>query len=176
MKNKILFYGILLGVLLSFTGIGCMNIPATIPTTIPIVEGKELVFETIEKGYVSGHNERKNYVITNEYDWLFLWDKVNSTVTPTFVTPTLSQIPQIDFTQNMIIAVFQGTFGSTGYGIEIIKVIETENTLEIFVKETHPGRRCVVGFMVTNPYHIIKVKRTDKEISFNVEKEYRECY
>ncbi|MEW6417166.1 MAG: protease complex subunit PrcB family protein [Nitrospirota bacterium] len=163
MKKKKLFLAIV-GIVLFI-----VNRPIVSTPLPPIIEERELVFKTIEKGYYSGHDERRNYAIINNNDWKNLWDKVNSNITP---KPFL---PEIDFSRSMIVAVFQGAQGTGGYAIDIVKVVETENTLEVFVKEMSPGRGCGVTFLVTQPYHIIEVQRVDKKVIFIIEKEVKNC-
>ena len=86
----------------------------------------ELVkFETIAKGYYCMHNEKENYVITNESEWDRLWNEIS--------LDNLSK-PKINFAGNITIAVFQGN-SSKGYGVKIYKIIEKESVIEIFVKE-----------------------------------------
>lgn len=130
----------------------------TMATTTTIIEGKELTFNTISIRLYSGHDERKNYVITNYKDWKDLWDKVNSINIPQ--PPLLA----IDFNQSIIIAVFQGQHSSGG-DIEIIKVIETGNLLKVFVKESF----CLATAAVTHSYHIIEIQRLDKQVEFITE-------
>ena len=72
------------------------------------------------------------------------------------------QAVYINFEDEMIIAVFQGTFGS-GHGIEIIRIIEEENSLEVLVEENlEPGGATVS----TQPYHVIKTKRYYGNLTF----------
>lgn len=125
---------------------------------------EELPFSTILKGEWSEHPEKKNYVIKTEGDWAGLLSK------------TGAELPEpTDFTKNMVIAAFQGEYPTGGYSIEITKIVETENNIEVFVKEISPGTNCNVTKAFTRPYHIIKVQKSDKEVVFKVEKLVREC-
>lgn len=117
-------------------------------------------FENISKESYSGHNERKNYVIKEVSEWKNLWGMVHIGTTPKPV------LPDINFDNEMIIAVFQGMHSTGGYSIEITQIIEKDKSLEIFIKETSPAPGSVTTQAVTQPYHIVKTKRTDKEIIF----------
>lgn len=163
MKKKKLFL-VIVGIILFI-----LNGSAISQSELSVSKIRELMFKTIAKGYYSGHDERKNYVIINKDDWKNLWDKVNSIITP---KPFLAEI---DFSRNMIVAVFQGAQSTGGYAIDIVKVVETGNTLEVFVQEISPGRGCGVTFVVTQPYHIIEVQRVDKKVIFRIEKEVKNC-
>jgi len=126
--------------------------------------GKEIPFETIIKGFNSNQAEKKNYVIKNEGEWAGI------------LTETGAELPApVDFTKDMIIAVFQGVKMTGGYGIEITKIIETDNNIEVYIKETSPGPKCNVTQAITNPYHIVKLAKSDKEIKFNTTETVNNC-
>ncbi len=134
----------------------------------------ELTFEAIEKGVYSGYDESRyegktKYVINNNEDWQFLWNEVYSIQQPTPLLPT------VDFSKDIVIAVFQGVQGSGGYSIEIIKIIEAENSIKVFIRETSPGPSCEVTAALTQPYHIIKTSKIDKEVIFKTEEKITMC-
>lgn len=79
---------------------------------------KEKSFETVDKNSYSRQYSKKNYVIKNEYDWKYLWD------TATWMCEPRPKVPEINFSKDMIIAVYRGQYASGGYGIEIKKLIE----------------------------------------------------
>ncbi|MCX5719148.1 MAG: protease complex subunit PrcB family protein [Nitrospirae bacterium] len=128
-------------------------------------------FTTIAKGDFCGHFEAKNYVIIDNNDWQNLWSKASFSL-PAAQRPAL---PVIDFTQEMIIAVFQGGQNSMGYSIKIVRIVEEEKALRVSVEETRPGSNCVTAATITEPYHIIKLKKTNKEIIFKMTKEIHKC-
>ena len=116
-------------------------------------------FEVIEKGFNSGHSEKKNYVVDNEDEWGDLWNKVNSIVIPQ------PELPDVDFNNEIVIAVFQGEKPTGGYSIEIIKIVE-DNKIIVFYKEFSPEPGDFVTQALTQPYHIVKIKKSDKEVVF----------
>jgi len=68
--------------------------------------------------------------------------------------------------------VCQGKRSTGGYSIEMIKITENENTLEVFVKNVSPGPGCGLTQAVTCPFHIIKVPKMDKEVIFTVNHDF----
>lgn len=66
----------------------------------------------------------------------------------------------------MVIAVFQGNHSTGGYAIKITQTVEKENSVEVFAKETSPSPDSMVTQAFTQPYHIVKTKRVDKEVLF----------
>ena len=125
----------------------------------PETSAKELPFEMIAKGYYGGLDERKNYVLKDNEDAENLKDKGYS-------------LPAVDFTHYMVIAVFQGT---GGFDINVSKVVETEDNLQVLVKEIWPGKKCEMTNGLTKPYYIIKIQKTEKEAVFIVGKEIMIC-
>lgn len=121
---------------------------------------KELAFENISRGFSSGHDGRKDYVIKDNSEWSNLWDIVNSIRRP------LPALPVADFNNEMIIAVFQGAHSTGGYSTEITRIIEKDSSIEVFVKETSPSPGDMVAQVFTQPYHIVKIKKTDKQVLF----------
>lgn len=116
--------------------------------------------QTISQGSFSGHEDKEYYVIKENSEWKDLWETVFSQMTPE------PSVPEINFEEEMIIAVFQGSFSTGGYSIEIIDIFEKENSIGVFVEETSPSPDAMTIQAFTQPYHIIKVERIDKEVNF----------
>lgn len=144
------------------------------PFSVPVYAEEQLVeFATLSKlmsGSIGGsfsrdearqNGGRHTYVITNRADLEELWHTAN------FDSPMYSQIlslPEVDFTQKMVIAVFRWVnFGCSD--ISITKLVEAEETLTVHLRE----KDCNAGFEAWGlPFHIIESARTDKEILFTV--------
>src|SRR4030067_1952274 len=120
-----------------------------------------LSFETIDKGFYSDHAEEKKYVITNTEDWSDLWYKVHSPDKYSKI-----DLPKVDFTKETVIGVFQGEKNKGGYLIEIKKIVEDKQDLNVYVNEISPHPRAAVTFAFTQPYHIIKLQKTGKKVKF----------
>ena len=120
-------------------------------------EGTELSFETIAKGYFSTHSNKGNYIITNKDDFKKLWDETIADNTA---------ITEIDFSKDMIIAVFQGTKSTGGYSIGITSISESEDNVEVTIEETEPSPDSMTAQVMTSPYQIVKIGKVDKEVMF----------
>jgi len=130
-------------------------------------EIREVDFETIEGGggrAVSRYLERGGYVIKTEEAWTSLKNRAG-------LTREWWQAPTIDFNQHMVIAVFQGQKSSGGFSITVTDVVEYEDRLKVFVTETSPGPDDFVTQALTQPAHIIKLERIEKEVVFDVREE-----
>lgn len=153
--------GGVLGIILAMGKIRENNPPIVAsPTISPVntvnpVSGNELSFETIIKGANSNQKDAKNFVIKSQSEWMPVLQKTDA------------ELPApIDFSNDMLIAVFQGEKTTGGYDIEISKIIEKENVIEVSVIETFPDSECVVTNVFTSPFHIVKVQTYEKEVIF----------
>ena len=126
-------------------------------------------FETIAKDSpLIGNTERRNYVIRDDIAWENLWGRIH---------PDESQrhppLPEVDFTRNMVIAVFQGT-RAPGYSTEVMAVV-SDDPVKVFVTETSPGETCIVPQVARYPHHIIETPRIDTEVEFLIEHKITHC-
>lgn len=126
------------------------------------LEAQETVasWETIEKKSYSSHPEREQYAIRNEEEWETLWNRVYKGRSP------IPERPDVDFAKEMVIAVFMGEKPTGGYSIEIERIVEREETWEVHVQETAPGPNDGVIEALTQPYHMVRTPRTEKEVTF----------
>jgi len=113
-------------------------------------EIKNIEFETISKGSYSGHKEAANYVINSVKELEDIGIK----------------IPKVDFSQFSVIAVYMGEFNTGGYEIKIIEIIEKSNGIEVKISKTFPKPGSLVTQALSQPYHIIKIQKTNKQVIF----------
>ena len=119
-------------------------------------------FSTIDKGFRSGIKERKLLVIKAEKEWEEFWRLHKKAFLP------VQQIPPVDFKQEMVIAVLSGEKRTGGYGIEITRVEENlvKTQMEVYFLETHPSPKSMVTQALTQPHHIVKLKKVDIPVVF----------
>jgi len=118
-----------------------------------------LTFENVLVGLKSGGTEKFDFVITDETAWLTLWNKVHE---PSALIPAL---PLIDFTQETVLASFQGEQLTEGYKIEIQSLDGTDPTIATVVNTT-PADNCPTNQEPSQPFHIIKLNRPTVEAQF----------
>ena len=122
----------------------------------------EYSFVTLGKGSQSGVRERKFVVIKNENDWKALWTSHTSLSVPP------RAMPPADFQTEMIVAVFSGEKPTGGYSIEITGIREDsiKHALEVVVHESNPSRDAMVTQVLTQPYHIVKLRQIQLPVTF----------
>ena len=109
--------------------------------------------ETIDKGEYSGIMTREQLVIESQNEWEEFWSRHGSVEFP----PPM--LPQVDFSEGMVIAVFSGEKPTGGHSIEITEVEFAEDEVTIFFEEVLPEPREPVTEALTHPFHIIQINR-----------------
>lgn len=114
---------------------------------------KKVEFTTISQGANSGHNEPKDYTITTEDAWKELWAQVHANMEPK------PELPKVDFTKEMVIAVFKGQQSSGGHSISVTEIIGKGNDCAVKVKEVSPDPGGMMSMGFSQPYHIVKLPK-----------------
>jgi hypothetical protein len=147
MKNLII---ILLTLVVTF---GCNKEENNDTEITPILIGKNALFGDGEEGI-----DQSNLVIINSQDWTALIEQMDS------VNNTSNDFTEIDidFSEFQVIAVFDEIKGSGGSSINIIKIIENKDNITIFISSNSNDDLPFVN----QPFHIIKIKKSEKPIIF----------
>ncbi len=141
----------------------------TFPPTKQDVQCGHLDFSTIVKELYSGVNEKKNLVINKQKEWDELWKNVYSIRFPQ------PKLPTINFEKESVICVFAGEFYSGGYTIEVLDVKKKISSIEIQVKFVTPASSCIVSSALSQPLHLIRVKKINKKVVFKQINEITIC-
>ncbi len=124
-------------------------------TTSTVLVGKGDLYGNGQEGIPPQYS-----VITSENQWETLKNQMNS-VNP--VTDGFTET-QFDFAESILIAVFDEVRENGGHSIDITDVDENSDIVHITVTKLLNGNMTAV---MTQPYHIIRIPATDKEIIFN---------
>lgn len=77
-------------------------------------------------------------------------------------------LPEIDFENETVAAIFAGAFGTTGYRLRITEVKEQESSVHVHYTLASPDvNGCGVGAAYTNPHCFITTEKTDKTFEFH---------
>ena len=143
-------------VLVAFIVVQYTTFPKILPT---------LPFDGVDQGGYSGIGIRVNYIIDDLETWETLWTDIHNISTNT------PELPFVNFTTEVIIAVFLGEFATGGYVAQITRIENSTSGLTVHIKEEHPGPSCIVTMAITRPYHIIKAELSSSqpiEFEYNV--------
>lgn len=104
--------------------------------------------------YAVGVDQTANYRITNHEELLQLWTLVygNGGEVPA--------LPHVDFKTEEILAIFDGTHSSGGYGVTVTKVSDAGGKRTISIMRTRPGDSCTPTLNITSPFQILIIKKS----------------
>ena len=112
-------------------------------------------FTTIAQGNHSGHPlgwdiNGGALIVDDAAEWNTFWDQHAGGVPPT-----------VDFTQDVVLAVFAGYRSTGGFSLAITAVDLSVATLDVSSLEQAPGPGCFVTLALTQPFHFVSVPRVE---------------
>jgi hypothetical protein len=122
-------------------------------------------FTSLSKGNLFGAGEeglkKENIIISSKEEWKSFLLKIDTTnkVSETFENA-------IDFSRDMIIVCIDKVRNTGGFSIEVIDIVNEGDTFLVKVKSTGPKPMDMVTSAIMQPYHIVKISTTSKEINF----------
>jgi len=126
-------------------------------------ENKAFAYQIIAQSSLHGNGaegiEAGHYIIDNEKDWQQLLKKMNKVNDETVKFSTTD----IDFDNEMIVAVFDPVLTSGGIKLIVKQVEVLPDRIKLYVGHQEPTGRFATMVM-NQPYLIIKVNKTDKKI------------
>jgi PrcB C-terminal len=111
-------------------------------------------------GTSSGVTERSQRVVRTQAEWERLWAQVHAVQVP----PPAA--PKIDWSREMVLAVFMGERNSGGYRVAIRGVKPGEKEIVVEVEEAGPPPGAITTEALTQPYQLVVVKRSDLPVRF----------
>ena len=149
------------------TFMGCTPVvdPQLPPEGTPITNGLEVVV----RNHYSAIGERQRLVIRDAQAWSQFWVRAHGSLTPR------PDVPNIDFTTNIVVAAAMGSRPSGGYTVAIDAMYELESTLYAVVTERSPGAGCVTTAALTAPVIAVRVARPGAQVSFVEREEIIDC-
>jgi hypothetical protein len=121
-------------------------------------------YTILVSGAQSGITEPMDTIITNETELDSLWKDHYSYMN---ITP---EPPSIDFKQDVVVGVFLGDQPTTGFWIRLDSVyIKQDQEIVAMTMNSGPDTSAVVLEMVTQPFVIAAITKTDKHIQFDIQ-------
>jgi hypothetical protein len=110
-------------------------------------------------------------VVKDTVMWARLWSGMHHGILQTRTpgetpAPYEPPLPYVDFAREMLIVVGAGERPSTGYSVQIDSVRLGRSSggpreLRVYLTEWRPGRMCGVGWAVTSPVALARLRRLD---------------
>ena len=111
----------------------------------------QVLFQTVLKDYRSGVRDPIEAVARNQTEWSALWKRHAS------IEPNPPPLPAIDFSKEIVVAVFLGEKPTGGHDVEIVSTERSDGTLLISFVEKSPRPGGMVTQAFTQPFHIVRV-------------------
>lgn len=122
---------------------------------------KNVPVTTIDKGNFSGVREPLQVVIRTPAEWESFWKRHVSIQNPA------SPPPSIDFSREMVAAVFLGEKTTGGYEVEITQAELQNSSLKIQYIEKTPTPGGMTIQALSQPFHLVKLPRYDAQVVFS---------
>ena len=111
---------------------------------------------SIEAGTQSSVDDARQAVARTAAEWSALWKAHN------FDKPA----PPVDFSKEMVVAVFMGSRPSAGYGVRIVSAEPRDGALIVRYAESRPAPGTMTAQVLTSPYAIAAVPKFVGEVKF----------
>jgi hypothetical protein len=108
--------------------------------------GTVIEIRRIGRWVSSGIMGARRLVIRDPATWTQFWSELGAGVRP-----------EVDFSQDVVIAVASGERSSGGHDIEVREVTRAGGQLRISVLETYPGQGCMTTAALTQPVDVVAV-------------------
>lgn len=77
------------------------------------------------------------------------------------------EAPEINFDENVVLAIHLGRMPSSGYVVDVIDVRQTDGMLDVKYEVVSPDQGCNVDTAITYPYCFIEIEKSDKQVVFS---------
>jgi hypothetical protein len=122
---------------------------AGVPPTTPALR-------TIEHGQISWVDSPRQVVARTPQEWAALW-RSHAPDRP---------LPAIDFSKDMVVAIFLGSRPSAGYAVDITGVKDANGAVVVQYHETQPPSTVVTAQVITDPYHMVVIGKRAGDVIF----------
>ncbi len=114
---------------------------------------------TIAAGARSDIASARQVIVRSPAEWTALWQEHADSRTR----------PEVDFSRDMVAAIFLGSRPTPGFGVEVLGVDEAGRTMVIRYRERMPPRDRILAQVITTPFRMIAVPRFDGDVRFERE-------
>lgn len=152
MKDMLIIFGTIVAIIVAGA---CLYLygPTSFRSLLGNKENTAIPFRLLKEGTdATAMTDRANYVIRNGSELNQLWG---------YIGATPGTAPNIDFTEEEVLAVFDGTHSTGGFRIQVTGVTNIDRTRSVQVTRVSPGANCITPSVITGPYQIIVVPKSD---------------
>ncbi|MFA5173140.1 MAG: protease complex subunit PrcB family protein [Candidatus Paceibacterota bacterium] len=125
-------------------------------------------YQILEEGITSGDVSAGTKVMKNRDELAEFWKNIN------FSRPSVA-LPEINFDVNYAVAVVSEVKPTGGFYLHLEKVEDLEDKILVSLKESSPGSGCFTTEIITQPFSLFIISKTDKKITFQTEPDIKDC-
>lgn len=133
---------------------------STINKQTMIISQDTITFETLAEDFYGGMTDSKFIVIKEETTLNEIYKLINKSKSPGI------KIPIINFEKETVLVLFLGEKSSGGHSISVEQILDENEKVTVKYKVTLPKLGEMVTTVMTQPYCIIKIPKTLKEVVF----------
>ena len=134
---------------------------STINKQTMIISQDTITFETLAEDFYGGMTDSKFIVIKEETTLNKIYKLINKSKSPGI------KIPIINFEKETVLVLFLGEKSSGGHSISVEQILDENEKVTVKYKVTLPKLGEMVTTVMTQPYCIIKIPITSKEVIFD---------
>ena len=117
-----------------------------------------LPFTTLAMGEHSRIRQATAVVVRNAEAWQRLWRRHGGAP---------DERPAIDFSREMVVAVFMGERPTAGHGLRVLGVHQANDGLHVLIRRRRPAADSLVAQVITTPFVMIRLPASDAPVHFD---------
>lgn len=127
--------------------------------------GSDVPFTKLASGINANVHAQANYVIDSQEKLNSLWN----------LLPGAGPMPTIDFEKNIVVALFAGEQPTTGYDLSVSGIEDSASARTVHVVLNKPAPSCLTGQIITQPYLVLEVSKTDLPLAHTDTETVTDC-
>ncbi|MFZ6799624.1 hypothetical protein [Undibacterium sp. Di24W] len=128
-----------------------------LPVEFNNISAARINYKVVDQGLNSGVTSNRNVVVKDQASWMGLWQEHNK---------SNANIPNVDFSKNMIVGLFMGQRSSGCYAIEAATLWRAAGKIQLTRRDRNPGPTTICTANITAPYLLIEIPRSDETLEF----------
>jgi hypothetical protein len=117
----------------------------------------------------SGIEDSLRVVIRDARQWATYWERVHAHMIPAPAAPA------VDFGREMVVLAALGARSSGGYGIRVDSAFDGSTYVEVVIRRSSPGKRCMVTAAFTQPVDLVRLPVRALPVRFRERAVVEEC-
>ena len=136
--------------------------------------GGGLAWRVLATGIQSTPTFLTTAVARNNTEYAQIYSLYYVPVPPGIGAPDIGP-PPVDFSSEIVVAVFLGSRPTGGYSVRIADIVREGDGIRVTAEETQPGPNCVVSQAFTQPFVLVAVTKVPGAVSFDHTTVIQDC-